>query len=77
MTKRIDLVLARMESLKQMDYYIKNVIGDDGVTEQWLMGGLPDGYDETDLKEIAMDDELWVDCVNCFARCSKRGSLTY
>jgi hypothetical protein len=70
MAKQIDLVSVRMEFLKQMDYYVKNIIGNDSITERWLMGGLPDGYDETDLKDIAIDDELWLDCVNCFARCS-------
>lgn len=60
----------RMDFLKQMDKYVK-AIGDESVLMKWLMGGLPDGYNEIDLKEIASDDELWLDCVNCFARCCK------
>ena len=61
----------RMEFLSQMDNYIRNVIGDDSITMKWLMCGLPDGWNDMDLKEIADDDELWLDCVNCFARCCK------
>lgn len=69
MVRQTDITKCRIEFLKQFDYYIRNIIGDEGITEDWLMFGLPDGYDETDLKEIALDDELWLDCVNCFTDC--------
>jgi len=72
MTKQTDITKYRIEFLKQFDYYVKNVIGDDRITCRiWLAEGLPDGYDETDLKEIALDDDLWLDCVKCFSNCCK------
>lgn len=71
MIRQTDTTKCRIEFLKQFDYYVRNIIGDDEITEHWLMLGLPDGYDETDLKEIALDDELWLDCVNCFASCCR------
>ena len=72
MTKQTDITKCRIEFLKQFDYYVRNVIGDDDITVNiWLAGGLPDGYTDEDLKEIAIDDELWLDCVNCFANCCR------
>lgn len=72
MTKQTDITKYRIEFLKQFDYYVKNVIGDDEITCRiWLAEGLPDGYDETDLKEIALDDDLWLDCVKCFSNCCR------
>lgn len=66
----------RIEFLKQFDYYVRNIIGDDEITcIIWLSEGLPDGYDETDLKEIALDDGLWLDCVNAFANCCEAAGL--
>ena len=59
----------RIEFLKQFDYYVRNIIEDEDIVDRWLRFGLPDGYNETDLKDIAFDDELWLDCVNCFASC--------
>lgn len=75
MTKQIDITKCRMEFLKQFDYYIRNIIGDDDITDHWLMMGLPDGYDETDLKDIALDDELWLDCVKAFSACCKMAGV--
>ena len=75
MTRQTDITKCRIEFLKQFDYYVRNVIGDDEITEHWLMLGLPDGYDETDLKEIALDDELWLDCVKCFNKCCKAAEV--
>ena len=72
MIRETDITKCRIEFLKQFDYYVKNIIGDDDITENWLIWvGLPDDYDETDLKEIALDDELWLDCVKCFSECCK------
>ena len=76
MTKQTDITKCRVEFLKQFDYYVRNIIGDDDITVNiWLAGGVPDGYDETDLKEIALDDELWLDCVNCFADCCRAAGV--
>ena len=75
MARQIDIIKCKIEFLKHLDYYIRNIIGDEEITEKWLMMGLPDGYDETDLKDIALDDELWFDCVNCFANCCKAAGV--
>ena len=71
---RSELVMYRKEFLKQMDDYVRDMIGDDDITVGvWFEGGVPDGYDEQDLIEIAEDDDLWLDVVNCFAKCCKLG----
>ena len=75
MIRQTDIIKCRIEFLKQFDCYIKNIIGDDEITEEWLIMGLPDGYDEADLKEIALDDELWLDCVKCFSFCCKAAGV--
>lgn len=73
---QIDITKCKIEFLKQFDYYVRNIIGDDEITcDIWLVNGLPDGYDETDLKDIALDDELWLDCVNCFADCCRAAGV--
>ena len=75
MTRQTDITKCRIEFLKQFDYYVRNVIGDDDITEDWLEMGLPDGYNEDDLKEIALDDELWLDCVKSFSWCCKTAGV--
>ena len=76
MARQTDITKCRIEFLKQFDYYVRNTIGDDDITVNiWLAGGLPDGYTDEDLKEIAIDDELWLDCVNCFAECCRLGGI--
>lgn len=62
----------RVELMKQMDTYIIDIIGDDEITEMWQVIGLPDGWDDDILMEIAIDDELWLDVVDAFAKCWKR-----
>ena len=47
----------RIELLKQMDTYVRDTIGDDEILGLWLEEGLPDGCNEADLMEIALDDE--------------------
>ena len=72
MTGQIDIITRRIEVLKQFDYYVRNIIGDDDITVNiWLAGGVPDGYTDEDLKEIAICDDLWRDCVDCFAECCR------
>ena len=76
MTRQTDITKCRIEFLKQFDYYVKNIIGDDDITENWLVWvGLPNDYDETDLKEIALNDELWLDCVKFFSCCCKAAGV--
>lgn len=75
MIRQTDITKCRIEFLKQFDYYIRNIIGDEGIAEDWLAMGLPDGYDETDLKEIASSEELWYDCVKCFSWCCKAAGV--
>ena len=75
MIRQTDITKCRIEFLKQFDYYIRNISGDAEITEDWLMLGLPDGYDEEDLKEIALDDEMWLDCVKCFNKCCKAAGV--
>ena len=76
MIKQTDITKCRIEFLKQFDYYVRDIIGDDEITcDIWLAEGVPDGYTEEDLKEIAIDDESWLDCVNCFAECCRLGGV--
>ena len=69
MTRQTDITKCRIEFLKQFDYYVKDIIEDEDIIDMWLRFGVPDGYNEIDLKDIALDDEMWLDCVNCFSNC--------
>lgn len=64
-----DIVILRIDFLKQFDAYVRNEIGDEDITEYWLQYGVPDGADDEMLTEIAMDEEQWVDMVNAFRFC--------
>lgn len=69
---REELVAMRVDFLRQFDEYVRDKIGDDEITiDIWFALGVPDGATEIDLIEIAKDDEAWVDCVKCFAKCCK------
>ena len=49
----------RCNLLGGMDDYIRNVIGDDIMTEYWNMHGIEDGVDEDILLDYAKDDEAF------------------
>ena len=49
----------RCNLLGGMDDYIRNVIGDDYVTEIWDSRGIEDGADEDILLGYAADDEAF------------------
>ena len=66
---RIEIVETRIYLTKEMDKFVRNKIDDEGIIECWLMCGVPDGADEADYREIAEDDELWLDIVKEFGRC--------
>lgn len=60
----------RISFLRDMDTYVRKNSGSRGF-EYWLTYGLPDGWNETDLKEIAEDDELWLDTISAFNTASR------
>lgn len=64
----------RMQFLKDFDQFIKN-LGDERILETWLVGGVPDEADAWDYVEIAEDEELWLNCVQCFSECCKMAGL--
>ena len=66
---------ARQIMLVTMDAIIRCEIGDESITESWLMCGLPDGWDDDDLIEIAADDEAFMEITECFRRCCKRAKI--
>lgn len=66
---RKEIVELRAKFLKQMDDYVRDSIGDETITDYWLSMGLPDGADDDEIREIAEDDEEWVEMVEAFAYC--------
>lgn len=75
MIKQTDITKCKVEFLKQFDYYVRDIIGDDDITNYWLSYGIPDGADKVDLIEIAEDEELWLDCVNAFSECCEMAGV--
>lgn len=65
---REEFITYRMNLLKDMDKMVRTVALTHTVFDIWLMCGVPDGANDIDFKEIAEDDELWLDCVNTFAK---------
>lgn len=57
--KNDEMIILRTNILGGMDAYIRDVIGDDDITEKWDAYGVPDGADEEEVMEIAEDDAEW------------------
>ena len=72
---REDIIRTRTVILAQMDAVIHCDIGDEAISESWLMCGVPDGWDVEDLNDIAADDDSWNEVVECFVRCCKRAGI--
>ena len=59
-----------------MDAYVRDVIGDEEITEYWLSYGMPDGETEEDLMYDMEDEDTFNDWVTAFNNClrmAKRG----
>ena len=63
-----DKTILRMNMLGGMNAYVLDYVADENLIDMWLMCGVPDGATEDDIKEMAEDDNLWVDAVNTFKR---------
>jgi hypothetical protein len=64
-----EIVILRANILGGMNEYI-TTRGDEDIIENWLQV-FPDGADEDDLMEIAEDESLWLEVIQCFARCCR------
>lgn len=62
-----DKIYNRKILLEAMNNYILNVVGDEDVTWEWWIDGVPDEADDDIYTSIAEDDELWKGVVNAFA----------
>ena len=66
------IIAQRMNLLQQMDIYLRHNIQDEEILiDIWFVTGLPDGWQECDLYDIAEDEDLWLDAVKTFYRCCK------
>lgn len=54
-----EMMILRCNMLGGMDTYVREIIGDDDITERWDMFGVPDGADKVDVMEIAEDEHEW------------------
>lgn len=45
-------------------------LGDEAIYMKWIMV-FPDGCEEDELIEMAEDEEIYLDVVECYARCLK------
>ena len=55
----------RITELHQMHDEIIDY-GDEALMMYWFEEGVPDGADETDFVDIAMDEELWSEAVAAY-----------
>lgn len=73
---RDEFIILRMNILGGMnEYLINNVQDEEIIVDIWFAEGVPDGATEDDLRSIAEDEELWLDTINCFAKCAKYAEL--
>ncbi len=66
-----EIIKLRVKILKEMNEYIFNEIGDDDITDYWLMYGMPDDSEEDDFLMVAEDEEGWVNVIKTFSKCLK------
>ena len=66
-----EFLTLRANIIGGMDDYIRNVLGDDDITNYWNTHGIEDGVDEDTLMEVAEDDELWEDICFVFGKLVK------
>lgn len=62
----------RIRRLKEMDYNVCNVFGDDSLWLEWIAYGVPDCPTEDDFRYIAEDDELYKECVELYKELKER-----
>ena len=60
-------ILLKANILHDMDKYIRDIIGDDNITDEWNMYGVPDECDEEMMMEIAGNEEMFVEIIRMFA----------
>ena len=54
-----------------MDTYVREVIGDESITEYWLTYGMPDGSDVDAVMYDMEDEETFEEWCRVFAKCVK------
>ena len=65
------MIESKVKILREMDLYVRNLQISEHRFFYWLDYGVPDGYDEDDLIEIAKDEDLWIQTVHVFAHICK------
>lgn len=64
---RKELIKLRINFLWDFHKYIIE-LGDEEIYLAWIEEGVPDEPDEDIMREIAEDDEQWIDTVKVFSR---------
>lgn len=64
-----EIIELRVKILKEMNEYIFDKIGDEDITDYWLLYGMPDDSEDDDFLMVAEDEESWVNVVKAFAGC--------
>lgn len=64
---REELIKLRINFLWDFHKYIIE-LGDEEIYLAWIEEGVPDEPDEDIMREIAEDDEQWIDTVKVFSR---------
>ena len=64
---------ARETMLLGMNEIVMHLNNEDAMTP-WLYGGVPDGADEEEIREMALDDDTFYCCTSCFLRIMSRKS---
>ena len=64
---RKELIKLRINFLWDFHKYIIE-LGDEEIYLAWIEDGVPDEPDEDIMREIAEDDEQWIDVVKVFSR---------
>lgn len=66
MTKK-EIIKLRIQFLWDFHKYIIE-LGDEDIYLAWIEEGVPDEPDDDIMREIAEDDDAWVDIVKVFSR---------
>lgn len=64
---RAELIRLRIKFLWDFHKYIEN-LEDEDIYLEWTRDGIPDNPNNYTMREIAEDDEQWVEVVRVFSR---------
>lgn len=73
---KLDNISKKVNVLESMNCIINHLVDED-IVSRWLQEGIPDNSDSEDLRELAIDEEIFSSIVELFIKYAKDGGNLY